>query len=75
MMFVLIGVLFVLLMAGMPLIQGWSRRFLCNTEWARAQGLKEQELALFDFRFGIKHLLMLMLVVAIASTLIWYLRP
>jgi hypothetical protein len=74
-MIVLIGGFFVVLLSLTPLINAWSRRFLCNTEWARAQGLQPHELVLFDVRFGIKHLLALMFVVAIASALIWHLRP
>jgi hypothetical protein len=48
----------------------WSRRFLCNTEWARANGYNPDELALYDVRFGMKHLLALMTVVAVAAALV-----
>jgi hypothetical protein len=52
----------------------WSRRFLCNTEWARAKGYKPEEIALYDIRFGMKHLLALMTVVAVVAAIVWYIR-
>jgi hypothetical protein len=71
---ILIPAAIMAMFASIPFVQAWLRRFLCNTEWARSQGFKPKELALYDVRFGVKHLLMLMVVVAVIGSVIWNLK-
>jgi hypothetical protein len=70
--FALIGLIVVYF--SVPFLHASIRRFLCNTEWARAQGYRPDELPLFDIHFGVKHLLALMTAVAIVATIVWHLR-
>ena len=73
-MWILCGLLFIVLFASIPFVQRWSRSFLCNTEWARTHGIKPESLALYDFRFGMKHLLALMTAVAVIAAIVWNVR-
>ena len=49
---VMAGVLLAVHFGAVPAWQRHVRRFLCDTEWAQAQGLRPGTLRLFEFRIG-----------------------
>ena len=46
------GALLAIHLCAVPAWQRHVRRFLCDTEWAQAQGLSASNLRLFEFRIG-----------------------